>query len=105
MDEMGEEVVQESKGRNFGEAMEGVASIALLPCRSLSGHFIHYQDSVNVCFDLQGTVLGPGRPARVMRCVPVRVRERGRDTTAHELLSRLPQRDAVDQDIINTMSS
>ncbi|XP_068336121.1 uncharacterized protein [Pyrus communis] len=57
MYERGEEVVEESKGGNFGEAMEGVASIALLPCGSLSGHFIRRQDSVNVCFGLQGTEL------------------------------------------------
>ncbi|KAB2610348.1 hypothetical protein D8674_018380 [Pyrus ussuriensis x Pyrus communis] len=55
MDERDEEVVEESKGGNFEEAMEGVASIALLPCGSLSGHFIHRQDASNVCFGLQGT--------------------------------------------------
>ncbi|TQD81705.1 hypothetical protein C1H46_032722 [Malus baccata] len=39
-----------------GDGRSG-ASIALLPCGSLSGHFIHRQDASNVCFGLQGTEL------------------------------------------------
>ncbi|XP_070673707.1 uncharacterized protein, partial [Malus domestica] len=39
-----------------GDGRSG-ASIALLPCGSLSGHFIHRQDASNVCFGLPGTEL------------------------------------------------
>ncbi|KAJ8513559.1 hypothetical protein OPV22_003993 [Ensete ventricosum] len=35
--------------------MEGIASIALLPCGSISGHFIRLPDSV--CYGLHGTEL------------------------------------------------
>ncbi|MCL7031090.1 hypothetical protein MKW94_006365 [Papaver nudicaule] len=35
--------------------MEGIASIALLPCGSISGHFIQLPDSI--CYGLQGTEL------------------------------------------------
>ncbi|OVA00750.1 hypothetical protein BVC80_9083g39 [Macleaya cordata] len=37
------------------KGMEGIASIALLPCGSISGHFIQLPDSV--CYGLQGTEL------------------------------------------------
>lgn len=43
---------EESK---VGEVMEGVASIALLPCGSISGHFIQVIDSTNICYGLHGT--------------------------------------------------
>ena len=35
------------------EVMEGVASIALLPCGSISGHFIQLPHSI--CYGLHGT--------------------------------------------------
>ncbi|KAJ8750208.1 hypothetical protein K2173_014123 [Erythroxylum novogranatense] len=35
--------------------MKGIASIALLPCGSISGHFIHLPDSI--CYGLHGTEL------------------------------------------------
>lgn len=38
-----------------GEVMEGVASIALLPCGSISGHFIKVNDHTNICYGLHGT--------------------------------------------------
>ncbi|XP_010923581.1 uncharacterized protein [Elaeis guineensis] len=37
------------------EVMEGIASIALLPCGSISGHFIRLPDSI--CYGLHGTEL------------------------------------------------
>ncbi|KAF3592705.1 hypothetical protein DY000_02025542 [Brassica cretica] len=37
------------------EEWEGVASIALLPCGSISGHFIH--TPLSVCYGLHGTEL------------------------------------------------
>ncbi|KAF8399558.1 hypothetical protein HHK36_015425 [Tetracentron sinense] len=37
------------------KVMEGIASIALLPCGSISGHFIQLPDSV--CYGIQGTEL------------------------------------------------
>ncbi|XP_031286788.1 uncharacterized protein LOC116145473 isoform X2 [Pistacia vera] len=37
------------------EVKEGVASIALLPCGSISGHFIHVPHSI--CYGLHGTEL------------------------------------------------
>ncbi|XP_050383189.1 uncharacterized protein LOC126799972 isoform X1 [Argentina anserina] len=40
-----------------GEVMEGVASIALLPCGSISGHFIKVNDHTNICYGLHGTEL------------------------------------------------
>ncbi|KAH0969019.1 hypothetical protein GBA52_029118 [Prunus armeniaca] len=51
----GEEV--KSKGGNFGDVMEGVASIALLPSGAISGHFIHRQNSISICYGLFGTEL------------------------------------------------
>ncbi|KAF2531781.1 hypothetical protein F2Q70_00032041 [Brassica cretica] len=40
------------------EKKEGVASIALLPCGSISGHFIH--TPLSVCYGLHGSVnIGP----------------------------------------------
>ncbi|KAL6287781.1 hypothetical protein ACE6H2_012171 [Prunus campanulata] len=51
----GEEV--KSKGGNFGDVMEGVASIALLPSGAISGHFIHHQNSISICYGLFGTEL------------------------------------------------
>ncbi|OEL36771.1 Rho GTPase-activating protein REN1 [Dichanthelium oligosanthes] len=44
------QAVEEGDG---GEAMEGVASIALLPSGAISGHFIRLPDSI--CYGLQGT--------------------------------------------------
>ncbi|KAI3417190.1 uncharacterized protein J3R85_014666 [Psidium guajava] len=38
-----------------GEVKEGVASIAILPCGSISGHFIHLPHSI--CYGLHGTEL------------------------------------------------
>uniref|UniRef100_A0A0D9VS32 Uncharacterized protein n=1 Tax=Leersia perrieri TaxID=77586 RepID=A0A0D9VS32_9ORYZ len=49
MEVTGEEVEEVEAG----EAMEGVASIALLPSGAISGHFIRLPDSV--CYGLQGT--------------------------------------------------
>ncbi|KAI5340860.1 PREDICTED: AT3G29280 [Prunus dulcis] len=46
-----------SKGGNFGDVMEGVASIALLPSGAISGHFIHLQNSISICYGLFGTEL------------------------------------------------
>ncbi|WCJ25631.1 hypothetical protein M5689_007501 [Euphorbia peplus] len=43
-------VVEES---NKEEVKEGVASIALLPCGSISGHFVHLPHSI--CYGLHGT--------------------------------------------------
>ncbi|XP_008785951.2 uncharacterized protein LOC103704452 [Phoenix dactylifera] len=37
------------------EVMEGIASIALLPCGSISGHFIRLPESI--CYGLHGTEL------------------------------------------------
>ncbi|XP_078436459.1 uncharacterized protein LOC144707202 isoform X2 [Wolffia australiana] len=37
----------------MGKKMEGIASIALLPCGSISGHFIRLEDSS--CYGLHGT--------------------------------------------------
>ncbi|VVA29736.1 PREDICTED: AT3G29280 [Prunus dulcis] len=37
--------------------MEGVASIALLPSGAISGHFIHLQNSISICYGLFGTEL------------------------------------------------
>ncbi|PQP99119.1 uncharacterized protein Pyn_33045 [Prunus yedoensis var. nudiflora] len=51
----GEEV--KSKVGNFGDVMEGVASIALLPSGAISGHFIHLQNSISICYGLFGTEL------------------------------------------------
>jgi hypothetical protein len=42
-----------SKGEGKGEEMEGIASIALLPSGSISGHFIRLPDST--CYGLHGT--------------------------------------------------
>lgn len=43
------------KGKQAKEekVMEGIASIALLPCGSISGHFIRLPDSI--CYGLHGT--------------------------------------------------
>ncbi|KAG6660229.1 uncharacterized protein LOC122303094 isoform X2 [Carya illinoinensis] len=50
-----EEVGAESETGKVEKAMEGVASIALLPCGSISGHFIQLPHSV--CYGLHGTEL------------------------------------------------
>ncbi|KAJ4800901.1 hypothetical protein LUZ62_052147 [Rhynchospora pubera] len=42
-----------SDGERKGEEMEGIASIALLPSGSISGHFIRLPDST--CYGLHGT--------------------------------------------------
>ncbi|KAJ1701597.1 hypothetical protein LUZ63_001376 [Rhynchospora breviuscula] len=42
-----------SNGERKGEEMEGIASIALLPSGSISGHFIRLPDST--CYGLHGT--------------------------------------------------
>lgn len=44
---------EESKEERVGEVKEGVASIALLPSGSLSGHFIQLPQSI--CYGLHGT--------------------------------------------------
>ncbi|KAH0899754.1 hypothetical protein HID58_049322 [Brassica napus] len=49
---MGEGEVKEG---GEGEVKEGVASIALLPCGSISGHFIHMP--LSICYGLHGTVV------------------------------------------------
>ncbi|OAY60257.1 uncharacterized protein LOC110630415 [Manihot esculenta] len=49
----GEQV--ESNGEKVEEVKEGVASIALLPCGSISGHFIQLPQSI--CYGLHGTEL------------------------------------------------
>ncbi|GMP28766.1 hypothetical protein CsSME_00004177 [Camellia sinensis var. sinensis] len=46
--------VDEESSTKKGAVMEGVASIALLPCGSISGHFIQLPHSV--CYGLHGTV-------------------------------------------------
>uniref|UniRef100_A0A2P2NY89 Uncharacterized protein LOC8258245 isoform X1 n=1 Tax=Rhizophora mucronata TaxID=61149 RepID=A0A2P2NY89_RHIMU len=53
--EVGKEevVAAESKQEKVGEVKEGVASLALLPCGSISGHFIHLPHSI--CYGLHGT--------------------------------------------------
>ncbi|XP_074286589.1 uncharacterized protein LOC141611846 isoform X2 [Silene latifolia] len=43
------------EGEDSTKKMEGVASIALLPCGSISGHFIHLPHST--CYGLHGTEL------------------------------------------------
>ncbi|RVW80940.1 hypothetical protein CK203_037331 [Vitis vinifera] len=45
--------MEEGEERKEGVVREGVASIALLPCGSLSGHFIQLPHSI--CFGLHGT--------------------------------------------------
>ncbi|KAL5739162.1 hypothetical protein ACOSP7_028081 [Xanthoceras sorbifolium] len=47
--------VEESNRENMEEVKEGVASIVLLPCGSISGHFIQLPHSV--CYGLHGTEL------------------------------------------------
>ena len=44
---------EESRRSEEGSVRKGVASIALLPCGSLSGHFIQLPHSL--CFGLHGT--------------------------------------------------
>ncbi|KAL0827922.1 hypothetical protein Bca101_051600 [Brassica carinata] len=45
----------EVKEEGEGEVKEGVASIASLPCGSISGHFIHMP--LSICYGLHGTGL------------------------------------------------
>ncbi|XP_015579016.1 uncharacterized protein LOC8258245 isoform X3 [Ricinus communis] len=45
----------ESNGEQVREVKEGMASIALLPCGSISGHFIQLPHSI--CYGLHGTEL------------------------------------------------
>ncbi|CAA6653536.1 unnamed protein product [Spirodela intermedia] len=45
----------EERRARMGETMEGIASIALLPCGSVSGHFIKLPESS--CYGLHGTEL------------------------------------------------
>ncbi|KAL8142633.1 hypothetical protein V2J09_015665 [Rumex salicifolius] len=47
--------MEDSETGNVANVMEGVASIALLPSGSLSGHFIHLPHSA--CYGLYGTEL------------------------------------------------
>ncbi|KAK6928129.1 hypothetical protein RJ641_006720, partial [Dillenia turbinata] len=44
---------EEEKAERGKKSMEGVASIALLPCGSISGHFIQLPNSI--CYGLHGT--------------------------------------------------
>ena len=44
---------EEIERKEEGEVKEGVASIALLPCGSISGHFIH--KPLSICYGLHGT--------------------------------------------------
>ncbi|KAG7564053.1 hypothetical protein ISN44_As10g008130 [Arabidopsis suecica] len=53
MDE--EEEIEKKKKDEEGEVKEGVASIALLPCGTISGHFIQMPSSI--CYGLHGTEL------------------------------------------------
>ncbi|XP_075635224.1 uncharacterized protein LOC142607571 isoform X1 [Castanea sativa] len=46
---------KKEKEKEKEEVMEGVASIALLPCGSISGHFIQLPHSI--CYGLHGTEL------------------------------------------------
>lgn len=48
-----EEREGEVEKKEEGEVKEGVASIALLPCGSISGHFIHMP--LSICYGLHGT--------------------------------------------------
>ncbi|KAH0849204.1 hypothetical protein HID58_091448 [Brassica napus] len=50
-----EEREGEVEKKEEGEVKEGVASIALLPCGSISGHFIHMP--LSICYGLHGTVV------------------------------------------------
>ncbi|GAV65714.1 hypothetical protein CFOL_v3_09228 [Cephalotus follicularis] len=47
--------VESKKEKKVEKKMEGVASIALLPCGSISGHFIQLPHSI--CYGLHGTEL------------------------------------------------
>ncbi|XP_021905226.1 uncharacterized protein LOC110820127 isoform X2 [Carica papaya] len=51
MAEQGE--CERSKRQKGEEVKEGIASIALLPCGSISGHFVHLPHSI--CYGLHGT--------------------------------------------------
>ncbi|XP_022144427.1 uncharacterized protein LOC111014113 isoform X2 [Momordica charantia] len=53
--EEGSEVGSKEMAMAMAMAMEGVASIALLPCGSVSGHFIQLPHSI--CYGLHGTEL------------------------------------------------
>ncbi|KAF3444832.1 hypothetical protein FNV43_RR14525 [Rhamnella rubrinervis] len=55
LDTLKEQMEVESNGRKMEEVIEGVASIALLPCGSISGHFIQLPHSI--CYGLHGTEL------------------------------------------------
>ncbi|KAF2598552.1 hypothetical protein F2Q68_00011835 [Brassica cretica] len=48
-------IVKNEEGEGEGEVKEGVASIVLLPCGSISGHFIHMP--LSICYGLHGTEL------------------------------------------------
>ncbi|ANM64827.1 hypothetical protein AtNW77_Chr3g0190511 [Arabidopsis thaliana] len=49
------EIEKKKKKDEEGEVKEGVASIALLPCGTISGHFIQMPSSI--CYGLHGTEL------------------------------------------------
>ncbi|KAG7564049.1 hypothetical protein ISN44_As10g008100 [Arabidopsis suecica] len=55
MDEGREGEIEKKKKEEEGEVKEGVASIALLPCGTISGHFIQMPSSI--CYGLHGTEL------------------------------------------------
>lgn len=67
----------EERGTRMEETMEGIASIALLPCGSVSGHFIKLPESS--CYGLHGTGISSGSvihgcsPARSLRLFGSRV--------------------------------
>lgn len=50
---MADERTEVDGTEKVGEVKEGVASIALLPSGSISGHFIHLPQSI--CYGLHGT--------------------------------------------------
>ncbi|KAL1223256.1 hypothetical protein V5N11_030050 [Cardamine amara subsp. amara] len=50
-----DEEIEKKKSEEEGEVKEGVASIALLPSGSISGHFVHMPHSI--CYGLHGTEL------------------------------------------------
>ncbi|KAH0869914.1 hypothetical protein HID58_076936 [Brassica napus] len=59
-------VVADEEREGEIEKKEGVASIALLPCGSISGHFIH--TPLSVCYGLHGTAASKKEQTVVVEC-------------------------------------